>query len=54
MLRIQGKEDSILQYEEEAEDFKDKNYRQKEKVHSPNSNSTYAHTYNIILSEGLA
>lgn len=32
--RIQGKEDSILQYEEEAEEFKDKNYKQKEKVDS--------------------
>ncbi|CAI8013839.1 Coiled-coil domain-containing protein 83 [Geodia barretti] len=30
-FRIQGKEDSILTYEEEAENFKDRNYRQKEK-----------------------
>ena len=30
--RIQGKEEAILEYEEEAEVFKDKNYRQKEKV----------------------
>ena len=32
LYRIQGKEDSILTYEEEAENFKDRNYRQKEKV----------------------
>ena len=32
--RIQGKEESILQYEEDAEVFKDRNCRQKEKVSS--------------------
>ena len=36
LYRVQGKEDSILQCEEEAEEFKDKNYRQKEKVRPPN------------------
>ena len=42
LYRIQGKEDSILTYEEEAENFKDRNYRQKEKVLVASYNTTFA------------
>lgn len=30
--RIRGKEDMVGEYEEEAEEFKDKNYQQKDRV----------------------